>query len=492
MFANKSLKFKLIGAFSIIGLIVCVVGWVGYSGLVKAKAGLDELGDVRLPSVEGLFQMQGGMTRVRLANSQCMNPNLSAQARQKYDDDFKSAFAMIENGWKLYEPLPQTDDEAVMWKEFVPKYNEWKQYTNKVHEVGMAAVRAKDQAEIQTHCLAGLEIMSGQMAKVYSECGDKLDNIVELNVRVGEAANKLADSQGKRAKNMALIFALGGLLSALGFGIVLSLNISNRLNKVVAEASEGAGQIASAATQVSSAAQGVAQGSQEQAAALEQSSSSLEELSSMTKQNTDNARSASMLANEAKMMMAKSADGANQMDAAMKEIKAASDQTSKIVKTIDEIAFQTNLLALNAAVEAARAGESGKGFAVVAEEVRNLAIRAAEAAKNTGSLIEANVVRVAGGVQIIDGLKTALGQTVSAADKVTNLANEVAAASDEQSKGIDQLNVAVAQMNQVTQQNAANAEEAASASEEASGQAESLLDLIRDLTVVVNGHADHR
>jgi methyl-accepting chemotaxis protein len=207
----------------------------------------------------------------------------------------------------------------------------------------------------------------------------------------------------------------------------------------------------------------------------------------MTKQNTDNARAAASLAGDTRAMMTKSADSAEAMDKAMREIKNASDQTSKIVKTIDEIAFQTNLLALNAAVEAARAGEAGKGFAVVAEEVRNLAMRAAEAAKNTGALIEENVNRVNGGVHIVEDLKATLSQTVSAADKVTNLSNEVSASSEEQSKGIEQLNIAVSQMNQVTQQNAGNAEESASAAEEMTAQAESLRTSVNELMVVVNG-----
>jgi len=207
----------------------------------------------------------------------------------------------------------------------------------------------------------------------------------------------------------------------------------------------------------------------------------------MTRQNADNTKTVAHLMSEAKTLVDKASRGSEQMGTAMKEIKSASDQTSKIIKTIDEIAFQTNLLALNAAVEAARAGEAGKGFAVVAEEVRNLAMRAAEAAKNTGSLIEENVSRVAGGVQIVDSLKSGLEDVTVSSGKVANLVNEIAAASDEQSKGIEQINVAVTQMNTVTQQNSGNAEESASAAEEMAGQAESLQELVQELTVLVNG-----
>jgi methyl-accepting chemotaxis protein len=207
----------------------------------------------------------------------------------------------------------------------------------------------------------------------------------------------------------------------------------------------------------------------------------------MTRTNTEHSRTVATMMTQAVADVGNASRGTEAMDAAMKEIKAASDQTSKIIKTIDEIAFQTNLLALNAAVEAARAGEAGKGFAVVAEEVRNLAKRAADAAKTTGSLIEENVNRVTGGVQLVVTLKGALVEVETSSGKVAGLAANVAAASDEQSRGIDQINTAVTQMSQVTQQNAGNAEESASAAEELSAQAESLMESVRDLLTLVHG-----
>jgi methyl-accepting chemotaxis protein len=173
------------------------------------------------------------------------------------------------------------------------------------------------------------------------------------------------------------------------------------------------------------------------------------------------------------------------MSQAIEKIKASSDETAKIIKTIDEIAFQTNLLALNAAVEAARAGEAGMGFAVVADEVRNLAQRSAEAAKNTAYLIEESKANSENGVAVSKEVAVILNDIAQAAKKVKQLVSEVSAASEEQAQGIAQVNMAVTQMDQVTQASAASAEETASASEELSSQAQELNQMVDDLVGIV-------
>ena len=286
--------------------------------------------------------------------------------------------------------------------------------------------------------------------------------------------------------------------STIGIGVIslsvliavvylIAVGISKPINRIVSVLSDGTSQVSSASGQVSSASQSLAEGATEQAAGLEETSSSLEEMSSMTKQNADNAQQANVLATEAHNAAQVGVESMLRMSRAIDDIQNSSDQTAKIIKVIDEIAFQTNLLALNAAVEAARAGEAGKGFAVVAEEVRNLAMRSAEAAKNTTHMIDESVKNAQNGVGISNEVSSALEKIVNGIAKTTDLVGEIAAASAEQAQGIDQVNTAVAQMDKVTQQNAANAEESASASEQLSAQANSMKSMVDELVQLVEG-----
>jgi methyl-accepting chemotaxis protein len=211
-------------------------------------------------------------------------------------------------------------------------------------------------------------------------------------------------------------------------------------------------------------------------------------MSSMTKQNALNAREAKGVAELARGSADKGVESMNRMSSAINQIKTSSAATAKIVKTIDEIAFQTNLLALNAAVEAARAGDAGRGFAVVAEEVRNLAMRSAEAAKNTANLIEEAVKNSENGVAINAEVLKNFQEITEKTNKVSQVMAEIAAASDQQDQGISQLNKAVEQLNQLTQQNAANAEESASAAEEMSSQSEEMRSMVASFKLT--GHWD--
>jgi len=266
-----------------------------------------------------------------------------------------------------------------------------------------------------------------------------------------------------------------------------SINLAaENLDKALQQVAIGAEQVASASVQVSTGGQSLSQGASEQASSLEEISSNLQEMSSMTKQNVMNAREAKGVAEQARSSSDKGVESMNRMSAAINQIKTSSDATARIVKTIDEIAFQTNLLALNAAVEAARAGDAGKGFAVVAEEVRNLAMRSAEAAKNTANLIEEAVKNSENGVNINTEVLKNFQEITERTNKVSQVVAEIAAASEQQDQGLGQVNKAVEQLNQVTQQNAANAEESASAAEEMSSQSEEMRSMVAGFKLSVS------
>ncbi len=312
--------------------------------------------------------------------------------------------------------------------------------------------------------------------------------MVQLVSTLQSNLTKEMDSFSARTNTLMITMALSGIVIGIILAYFITRSIVRPIGRIIAGLTDGAEQVASASGQVSSASQSLAEGATEQAAGLEETSSSLEEMSSMTKQNADNAQQANTLASETRKAANDGSEAMGRMSTAIRDIQKSSDETAKIIKVIDEIAFQTNLLALNAAVEAARAGEAGKGFAVVAEEVRNLAMRSAEAAKNTANMIEESVKNAKNGVDIANEVGKVLEEIVQSIGKTTDLVGEIAAASSEQAQGIDQVNTAVAQMDKVTQQNAANAEESASASEELSAQAEQMNSIVQELVNLVGGN----
>jgi len=259
------------------------------------------------------------------------------------------------------------------------------------------------------------------------------------------------------------------------------------MSDIISGLTKVAGQVGEASSHLSTNSGKMADGASAQASSLEETSASLEEMASMSRQNADNAREANTLSDQASGTAEKGNAAMSRMSQAIDDIKTSSDETAKIIKTIDEIAFQTNLLALNAAVEAARAGEAGKGFAVVAEEVRNLAQRSAEAARNTNILIEESQKNAGNGVQVSKEVAELLVGIVSGIQKVTGLVNEIAVASDEQARGVEQITSAMSQMDKVTQANASNAEQTGSASEELNSQARDLNQVVQRLQTIVGG-----
>jgi len=317
-----------------------------------------------------------------------------------------------------------------------------------------------------------------------------INSALAISNIVGDLSERAVAKVQSDARN-AIIF--NSVLLAVAVSVFISVYffisraVVKPVNVMISSLREGSEQITSAAGEISTSSQTLASGATEQASSLEETSAALEEMASQTRQNADNASQVNSLASTTRADAENGNKTMVEMITAMGAINKSSEEISKIIKVIEEIAFQTNLLALNAAVEAARAGEHGKGFAVVAEEVRNLAQRSATAAKDTAALIEDAVKKAQDGGEMADRAGEVLKGIVQNIIRVTELVAQIASASNEQAQGVDQVNNAVTQMDQVTQSNAANAEESAAAAEQLNAQAESLNDIVIELNRLVSG-----
>lgn len=398
----------------------------------------------------------------------------SIEGMNKYLDLYKTAqdsYIKLNRGSKALAAFKEVETLAVTWDETARMI---------VSEVK----KASPDGDMAARKLA-VEKLRGPAREIERILGE-----IEETRRddVQSAVEERLDHNRKGLTLLAMI-SLFTVLTLIIFGTIIGSRLAKSLARVTERISGSGQQVSDASQQLSSASQQLSASATQSASSLQETVASLEELSSMVKLNADNAKEASSLS-QSSSKSAESGEGEiRNLIEAMTEISKSSKKIEEIINVIDDIAFQTNLLALNAAVEAARAGEQGKGFAVVAEAVRNLAQRSASAAKDITLLIEENVDKIANGTKIADQSGQVLKDIVTSVKKVSDLNNEIASASVEQSNGITQISKAMHELDLATQRNAAGAEETAASSEQMSSQATELQGLVGELSKIIEGAA---
>ena len=448
--------------------------------LSLATQSAQQLADTLLPSVRALEEIAGSTARYRAAEMAQLTAT-TPEGKAAAGSAMERALTTIETYQAVYEKSASREERPV-YDEFMTLWASYMQEHFRAEELAGSGQVAQAQA-----------VLVGTAGPLFDRTQQSLAALVTRNQESAEQARARSQTIYARARvwgygALAVFVLVGG-----AWGYVTVRSISGTLRGMASDLAEGGEHLLVTAHVVADSAQSLSHGATEQAASLEETSASMEEMASMTRQNAQHSEVAARLMGEVDARVQHSNALLTEMVGSMNAIRDSSRQVAKIIKTIDEIAFQTNILALNAAVEAARAGEAGTGFSVVAEEVRNLAQRSAQAARDTAEMIEQSIAKAdAGNTKVAQVAESVAGITTTI-DTMKGLVDQVSEASRQQAEGIGQMSQAFAQMEKVTQTTAAAAEESAAAGEELTGRAEATRALVTRLTSLVGGgvHAPH-
>jgi len=518
-FYDLKIGTKLLGGFMIVALISVFVGLIGYSGINEVGKNLNEVAEVKLPSLNGLAIIKEAQTDILRGERTCLLALDSAQYQYQLER-LKETWHRVDKGWKIYEPLPQTKEEEVYWKQFVPAWDAWK----KEHQNVMELIRSGKKADAQV-------LSFGPARDRYLEAEELMKKITKINVDGGAEATAKALATEKTAIRLLLAVIAFGVALAVGIGFFISTNIKKQLGGepayvveiansvssgnlglnialkaadngsllssmknmveqlkgIVGNVKTASDSVASGSEELSATSDDMSKGAQQLASQIDQIVTAMTEVSQtimdMAKNATQAAeasKNASNTATKGKQLVDSTAEDmtriAQTVQAAagtIEELGRSSAQIGEIVAVINGIADQTNLLALNAAIEAARAGEQGRGFAVVADEVRKLAERTGQATKDIAQRIEA-IQRAAGesvdamkrgsdevdrGVGLAREASASLGSIVEASSSAMDMVQRIAAATEQQSAATEEVTQNMEHISDITKQSSASTEQ---------------------------------
>ena len=505
---NLKIGVRLALLIGLLSLLLLTIGGIGLYGMTKSDEALGGVYNDRAVPLAQLGEVQYLMIRNRLtvANSLIVQ---TPESIAKNAHEMDANIGKITKLWEAYMATTLTVEEAQIAKKFADAR---KQFVQEGLRPSIAALLASDFE-------AARRIALEKNVPLFDAAQEQSTALIRLQVDEAKKEYDAGTARFHTSRTVSIVAIALGLLFAVLFGSALVRSITvplrravevseavaqgvlnqsiasdgrdetaalmraladmqTRLAQVVGNVRQGAEGVSTASAEIASGNHDLSARTESQASALQQTAASMEQLSSAVKQNADSARQANQLAQSASAVAVKGGEVVSEVVGTMKGINEASRKISDIISVIDGIAFQTNILALNAAVEAARAGDQGRGFAVVATEVRSLAGRSAQAAKEIKSLINASVERVEQGTALVDQAGTTMTEVVSSIRRVTDLMGEISAASNEQASGVAQIGEAVSQMDQVTQQNAALVEEMAAAASSLKTQAHDLVQVV--------------